>query len=61
MRSERPKFTTTFGSEFVLVEPGSFVMGSDSLSANPSEKPSRVITIEEPYFFVYNSECFVCM
>ncbi len=51
MRSERPRFTTNLGSEFILVEPGIFVMGSDSPDANPSETPSRTVTIQEPYFF----------
>ena len=51
MRSERPRFTTNLGSEFILVEPGTFVMCSDSPDANPSETPSRTVTIQEPYFF----------
>ena len=51
MSTQRPFFEDDFGGKYLLVEPGSFVMG-DSLGNGPKgERPSHEVTISDPFFF----------
>ncbi len=50
MTADRPTFTTDFGGQFVLIEPGNFFMGCDSSGATPCESPMREVEISQPYF-----------
>ena len=44
----RPRFETTWGGSFILVEPGEFLMGSED--GTPSESPSVTIILQHPFF-----------
>ena len=44
----RPRFETTWGGSFILVEPGEFLMGSED--GAPSESPSVTIILQHPFF-----------
>ena len=43
-----PTFTNEWGGSFVLIEPGSFLMGDEN--GSKFEKPIRKVEITEPYF-----------
>ena len=42
------EFRSAIGIEFVLIQPGKFVMGSDS--GKDSEKPAHTIEITKPFY-----------
>ena len=48
VRVSRPRFETTWGGSFILVEPGEFLMGSED--GTPSESPSVTIILQHPFF-----------
>ena len=50
MTEPSPRFTTPLGSDFVLIEPGKFIMGSTSSDATTSEEPVREVEINDPFF-----------
>ena len=48
MTENRPSFDDDFGGRYLLVEPGTFLMGDEK--GTRSEQPAHQVTISEPFF-----------
>tara|TARA_B100001142_G_scaffold314697_1_gene352509 strand:+ start:4291 stop:5025 length:735 start_codon:yes stop_codon:yes gene_type:complete len=48
MTENRPSFDDDFGGRYLLVEPGTFLMGDEK--GTRSEQPTHQVTISEPFF-----------
>jgi formylglycine-generating enzyme required for sulfatase activity len=51
MSSTRPSFDDAFGGRYLLVEPGTYLMGDAALRGNKNERPGHEVEIEQPFFF----------
>ena len=50
MSNQRPFFDDDFGGTYLLVEPGTFVMGDSLGRGSKNERPPRTVEITEPFF-----------
>lgn len=50
MSNQRPFFDDDFGGKYLLVEPGTFVMGDSLGRGSKNERPPRTVEITEPFF-----------
>ena len=50
-QSSKPSFTDVYGATYLLIEPGSFLLGDESTSGHPTEQPACTVEISEPFFF----------
>ena len=48
MAEDRPYFDDEFGGRYILVEPGTFIMGDEKGTRN--EQPTHEVNITEPFF-----------
>ena len=51
MSTQIPRFEDNFGSTYLLVTPGTFLMGNISKNSPKRELPSHRVNIEQPFFF----------
>ena len=45
-----PFFTDTYGSSYRLIEPGTFLLGDEHGTGNPTEQPACTVEITRPFF-----------
>ena len=51
MSNQRPFFEDDFGGKYLLVDPGTFVMGESLGRGSKSERPAHTVEITEPFFW----------